>query len=308
MAFYLGIDGGGTSTRCMVGDDHRVLGSATSGSAKIARVGSGRAREALQGAIREACSAARISPAKISHACIGIAGASRPEVTESARAWTSEIVQGRIEVVGDMVVAHEADFGGGPGVIVIAGTGSICYGKNQRGDTARTGGGGPGSSDEGSGDWIGRRAVEAELRDGEQSALLKAIAQAWRIQSRADVEQKVNSQPPPDFAALFPAVLNAASSGSDVASEILRAAGKELAKLARVLIYKLWLQPHRVPLAFAGGVFENSALVRDTFVTQLRADLKPAGYEIAVSFGLAEPVMGALSLARKAARVSAAHK
>src|SRR5262245_36923883 len=150
MVFYLGIDGGGTSTRCVVGDEHRVLGTATMASAKIARVGAERAREALQSAIRQACSAARITPEKIAHACIGIAGASRPEVTESARSWAAEVIPGKIEVVGDMVVALEAALGGAAGVIVIAGTGSICYGRNQRGETARTGGGGPGISDEGS--------------------------------------------------------------------------------------------------------------------------------------------------------------
>ena len=304
MAFYLGIDGGGTSTRCVVGDEDRVLGTATAGSAKIARVGSEQARLALQTAIREACSAAGIAPEKISHACIGIAGASRPEVTESAHAWAAEIIGGRIEIVGDMVVALEAAFGGGAGAIVIAGTGSICFGRNESGFTTRAGGSGPGISDEGSGDWIGRRAVEAALRDGDESALLKAIRQAWGIQTRTDVKQRVSSEPPPDFAVLFPAVLSAATNGHDSAAEILRGAGKELAKLMATLIRELWPQPQRVPVAFSGGVFENSALVRDTFVTDLRADLKPAGYEIAVSFGLAEPVMGALALARNAARAS----
>src|ERR671922_2108479 len=155
MAFYLGIDAGGTSTRCVVGDEHKVMGTATTSSAKIARVGVEQARQALQTAIRKACSAAKIDPLKISQACIGIAGASRPEVVETARAWAAEIVGGKIDVLGDMQVALEAAFGGAPGVIVISGTGSICYGRNQRGEAARTGGGGPVVSDEGSGDWIG---------------------------------------------------------------------------------------------------------------------------------------------------------
>src|SRR5262249_15727224 len=149
--FYLGIDGGGTSTRCVVGDEHRVLGSATTSSAKIARVGEERAREALQAAIREACLAAGISPQKMSQSCIGMGGTSRSEVGESARRWAAEVIAGKIEVVGDMVVALEAAFGGAAGVVVIAGTGSICFGRNERGESARTGGGGPIVSDEGSG-------------------------------------------------------------------------------------------------------------------------------------------------------------
>jgi glucosamine kinase len=310
MIFYLGIDGGGTSTRCVVGDEHRVLGTAVTGSAKITRVGTACARDALQGAIRQACTAAGINPEKISHSCIGMAGASRAEVIESAHAWAAELIQGKIDVVGDMVVALEAAFGGGPGVIVIAGTGSICFGRNQCGETARAGGGGPVVSDEGSGDWIGRKAVEEASHDGKPAALplLAAITQAWGIRDRADFERRVSSEPSPDFAVLFPAVLAAATGGDQVAVQILRAAGKELAKLAGTLIRQLWPQAQHVPVAFSGGVFENSATVRDTFVTHLRANLNPAGYDIAVSFGLAEPVMGALSLARKAARLSAAHK
>src|SRR5262249_41511549 len=298
--FYLGIDGGGTSTRCVVGDEHRVLGSATTGSAKIARVGEGRAREALQSAIREACSTAGISPQKIAQACIGIAGASRTEVVESARRWAAEVLGGRIEVVGDMVVALEAAFGGAAGVVVIAGTGSICFGRNERGGTARAGGGGPVISDEGAGDWIGRKAVESALQAAD-SALLKGIYEAWGVRGRKGVERHRTTEPAPDFAALFPLVQKTAAEGDPAASDILRAAGEELAKLAQTIIRQLWPQPQSVLLAISGGVFENSALVRGTFVTKLRGDLKHDGHEIAVSFGLAEPVMGALALARKAA-------
>ncbi|MCI0350214.1 MAG: hypothetical protein L0Z53_12390 [Acidobacteriales bacterium] len=308
MALYLGIDGGGTSTRCVVGDEHQVLGTATTSSAKIARVGAERAREALQAAIREACSVARINPREIVQSCIGMAGASRAEVVESVRGWAAEVVGGKIDVIGDMVVALEAAFGGAAGVIVIAGTGSICYGRNERGETARTGGGGPGVSDEGSGDWIGRRAVEAALNAGDHgknSPLLKAVTRAWGFRDHAELQRRLNSEPVHDFAALFPPVQELVSK-DEAAAKILRSAGKELADLAETLIHKLWPEPQRIPVAISGGVFENSALVRDTLVTHLRQDLKPAGYEIAVSFGLAEPVMGALSLARKAALASAA--
>lgn len=306
MAFYLGIDGGGTSTRCVVGDEYRVLGTATTGSAKIARVGSERAREALQGAIRQACSAAQIDPQKISQTCIGIAGASSSEVTESVCAWAAEIIRGKIEVVGDMLVAHEAAFGGGAGVIVIAGTGSICFGRNENGLTTRAGGGGPGVSDEGSGYWIGYRSVKEAARLQPDTRLTSMIMQSWQLRSHAEIENRAKANPAPDFAALFPALATLAAEGDESVMQIFRDAGTELAKLAGRVAWQLWPQPRRVQVAFSGGVFENSATVRDTFVTQLRADLKPRGYEIAVSFGLAEPVMGALLLARKAALVSAA--
>jgi N-acetylglucosamine kinase-like BadF-type ATPase len=194
-------------------------------------------------------------------------------------------------------------------MMVIAGTGSICFGRNECGESARTGGGGPVISDEGSGDWIGRRAVQEALAaiNSEASVLFNEIAKVWAVREGAELQRQLNSEPAPDFAALFPTVQNIASNGDQAAVKILREAGTELAKLAEELIRQLWRRPQRVRVAMSGGVFENSALVRDTFVTRLRANLKSGGFEIAVSFGLAEPVMGALALARKAALASAAH-
>ena len=85
---------------------------------------------------------ANLKPAEISRVCVGLAGAARPEIAEVVRGTVSEIISGEvkpgkiktseIKVVGDNVIALEAAFGSGPGVIVIAGTGSIAYGRNRR--------------------------------------------------------------------------------------------------------------------------------------------------------------------------------
>ena len=303
MAIYLGIDAGGTSTRCAIGDEQRVLGKAAGPSSKIARVGAAMARDALQSVIREACSAARVNSHDISHTCIGIAGASRPDVVQTVQGWAGEILRGKIEVVGDMLVALEAAFSGGEGLIIIAGTGSIAFGRNQGGQTARAGGGGPEHSDEGSGEWIGRAAVHEVLRSGRNahdSPLLRALMSAWNVASRDELEARAGSNPAPDYSRLFPTVQAAAESDQN-ARGILEAAGGELAMLAASTIRQLWPAPQRVRVAIAGGVLQSSAIVRGTLVTKLRFNLQPAGYEIAISFGVAEPVMGALSLARRAA-------
>jgi len=288
-----------------VGDEHRVRGSGTTGSSKIARVGVEAARQALQSAIREACSAAAVNTREISQACIGIAGASRNEVVEAACEWAAELIGGKVQVVGDMEVALEAAHGGDAGIIVIAGTGSICFGRNQEGQTARAGGAGPIVSDEGSGDWIGRAAVQEALRNPGDNRLLAALMKSLRVRTPAELKGKTEANPPPDFAALFPAVQAAALEGHRDASELLSRAGEELAKLAHTVIRQLWPKPERVRVGLAGGVLENSAIVRQTFVTRLRADLEPTGYRVAISLGATEPVIGALSLARKMAPVSA---
>ena len=150
MAYYLGIDGGGSKTRCAVGDESSLLATVSVGPSNITRVGEARARESLHQAIREACAGAGIEPAQLRRACIGAAGAGREEIANVVRGIVAEVIPGKIEIVGDMQIALEAAFGTGPGVIVIAGTGSIAYGRDADGRTARAGGWGFAVSYEGS--------------------------------------------------------------------------------------------------------------------------------------------------------------
>ena len=162
--YYLGIDGGGTKTTCAVGDESRLLATATAGPSNIVRAGEAEARESLQQSVRQACAAAGVTPAQISQTCVGGSGAARPELAEIVRRSLAEILPTPIQVVGDMQIALEAAFDTGPGVIVIAGTGSIACGRDRQGTTLRAGGWGFAIGDEGSAHWIGRAAVKAVLR------------------------------------------------------------------------------------------------------------------------------------------------
>src|SRR5208282_5946618 len=128
------------------------------------------------------------SPDRIRAICIGAAGAARPEIAAKIRSilaeLTPEIAHANIEIVGDTVIALEAAFGAGPGVIAIAGTGSIVYGRDAAARTARAGGWGFAISDEGSGHWIGRRSISAILsaRDqGLETKLTSLVLQAWKL-------------------------------------------------------------------------------------------------------------------------------
>ena len=174
MPYYLGIDGGGTKTTCVVGDESQILATATAGPSNIVRVGEAQARESLQQSVRQACSAAGITPAQVAHTCVGGSGAARPELANIVRRALAEILPTPIDVVGDMEIALEAAFDAGPGVIVIAGTGSIAYGRNRHGTTARAGGWGFAIGDEGSAHWIGRAAVSAVLRYADANARTSA--------------------------------------------------------------------------------------------------------------------------------------
>jgi glucosamine kinase len=332
--YYLGIDGGGTKTTCAVGDELHLLATATAGPSNIVRVGEAQARESLQQSVRQACVAAGITPAQVAHTCIGGSGAARPEVAVIVRRSLAEILATPIDVVGDMQIALEAAFDTGPGVIVIAGTGSIAYGRDSKGTTARAGGWGFAIGDEGSAHWIGRAAISAvlraadassgdllssnlssadlfsantlssALRDGNpksnplpDSSLAAALCNAWAVTSLVDLARAANSIPPPDFAALLPAVTASADS---LAAQVLSRAGAELAQVAAVVIRRLFAkgQTTAVPVAMIGGVFRYAPLVRQVFYNELctldaRVELNPQ---------VVEPVEGALRMARRAVK------
>ena len=311
MPYYLGIDGGGTKTTCAVGDDSTLLATATAGASNIVRVGESQARESLRQAVKQACAAAGIAPEQVARVCVGGSGAARPQLAALIREFLAEILPMPIDVVGDMQIALEAAFDDGPGVIVIAGTGSIAYGRDRQGRTLRAGGWGFAIGDEGSAHWIGRSAVSAILRasdlvdqtsasPSQESSLIASVFKAWGVTSLADLARAANSIPPPDFAALFPAV---AASQDDLATQVLTDAGRELARVAEVVMRRLFAKDETssVPVAMAGGVFRHAPRVREVFYNELRA-LDPRAE---IHPNIVEPVEGALRMARRAAKEGA---
>src|SRR5512142_1846080 len=137
MSLYIGIDGGGTTTRCAVGDDVSVYAVESGAGCNFVRLGEEKARAGLHEAIAKACTAAGVSPLRIQSACIGSAGAGHEEVNAAMKRVAQQILpNAQVNVVGDMVIAMEAALPDHPGVIALAGTGSIAYGRN-RGETAR---------------------------------------------------------------------------------------------------------------------------------------------------------------------------
>jgi len=298
VALYLGIDGGGTKTTCVVADERTVLGSATSGGSNITRWGEARVHEALQASVREACAAAHVDPKSIASTCVGLSGAGRPEVRDAVTRRMAEIVSGRVKVVSDLETTLEAAFGDGPGVITIAGTGSIAYGRDPQGRTARSGGWGLAISDEGSGQWIGRAAVCAVLgaKDaGEEPALMAAILKTWKLTTLDELVRHANASPAPDFSSLFALVLEAGGHGDALAGAVLDRAGVELAALARNVIHRLFDGAVSVPVAMSGGVFRQSNRVRQVFYNSVVGEVPYARVQAMV----VDPVGGALALARK---------
>ncbi|HET8891320.1 MAG TPA: BadF/BadG/BcrA/BcrD ATPase family protein [Candidatus Angelobacter sp.] len=295
MPLYLGIDAGGTKTDCAVSNGAELLGQATGPSCKLARVGKERGRENLQSVIRQATQAAGVNASTIQHVCIGMAGASLAEAVQWAQQTIRELIpDSTIYVAGDHVIAHRAAFGTSPGVLVISGTGSIAFGRNQNGETARAGGWGPNVSDEGSAFWVGREAVTAALHAfdfGTINGLLATIAECWKV-APEEVIRLANASEP-RFPELAGPVVNAAEQGDETARTITERAGKALASLASAVIKRLWPGGGVVPVALAGGVLQGSPLVRQAFKEAMKAEQPQA----AVSFAFVRPVLGALEIA-----------
>lgn len=307
MAYYLGIDGGGTKTRCVLGDETVVLARSMAGGSNVVRLGETQARESLHTVIRQVCASAEISIPQIRAICLGAAGAARPEIAAKVRSVISDISEltsakssTHIEIVGDSEIALEAAFGVGHGVIAIAGTGSIVYARDASGHSARAGGWGFAVSDEGSGHWIGRKAVSAVFAAHDQkveTALTASVLNAWKLGTMDELVQQANSTPTPDFPRLFPVVLRAAEDGDGVARDLLAQAGTRLAALATIVLRRLVPQGRQdmLPVAITGSVFRQSREVREVFYNMLQATFPG----VDVRQDPVNPVEGALAIARR---------
>ena len=301
MAYYLGIDGGGTKTRCVLADEANVLATSVAGGSSVIRLGEAQAREALHTAIRRVCETAHVATGQIRAACVGVTGAARPEIAAKIQKLVAELdphlSARRVDVVGDTMIALQAAFASGPGVITIAGTGSVALGRDASGRVVRSGGWGFAISDEGSGYWIGRQAVSAVMwaRDEQRETLLTPrILEAWKLKNLDALVLCANATPPPEFPRLFPVVLGAADEGDAVAIKLLRCAAHELVAMTALVVRQLVPALPHVPVAMTGSVFRQSAEVRRVFYNQLHTEFP--GIEIREE--LVEPVLGALALAR----------
>jgi N-acetylglucosamine kinase-like BadF-type ATPase len=300
MPYVLGIDGGGSKTAAAVSNGISVFSSHAQKGCNLNACSPDEARIALALAIEGALSAAEINCREVSSVCAGIAGAASPEVAGKLAELLAELLpRAAVRVVGDTVIAMEAAFNGGPGVVCISGTGSVAFGRNDRGEVTRAGGWGRMVSDEGSGHWIGQRAVSKCLRamdQGRSSQLVTGIMKHWRIVTREQLVQRCHRDPLPNFAELFPIVLAVAESGDPIASEILNAAALELARITQVVLRRLWTGRSIQQVAITGSVFANSARVRHVYGNVLHAD-RP---EVLIRLCKHQPVEGALQMAWKA--------
>jgi glucosamine kinase len=298
VTYYLCIDGGGTKTTCVVADEASILARVTTAASNVIRVEEQPAREALEQAVRDACAKSGIDSAKLTRTVAGVAGVGRPKIREFVEKVLREVVDGDVIVVSDAEIALRAAFGDDPGVVVIAGTGSIALAQDGCGNTTRAGGWGWAISDEGSAPWIGRVAVAAVFRArdaGENTELEQHILRTWQLTDREQLVRVSNAEPQPDFGALLPEVAAVASAGDAIAREVFVQAGKQLARLAKLAAGHYFERAVEVRVAMSGGAFAHAPNLREAFYNGLQTQLPNA----TLLPHLVDPVLGALQMARR---------
>ncbi|AXC12857.1 N-acetylglucosamine kinase of eukaryotic type [Acidisarcina polymorpha] len=305
MAYYLGIDGGGTKTDFLLAEEDRELGRVRTGSIKVLRLDAATTGRNLYSALNELTSLTGVSMRKVTRCCIGAGGVAVPTAAAWIRSTFAELIGGELMLVGDVEIALDAAFRGQRGVLILAGTGSQIAGRGNDGVFRTVGGYGPILSDEGSGHFLGVEGLRRSFRaiDEERpTQLLDSIRRHWKLSSPEEVVEFASQNLAPDFSQLAPLVVECAVSGDAVAAEVVRDGGRHLAELATLMIERLrrvegsrqedFVVP---PVALAGSILTKVALARQALAEALGARYPG----IVISETATDPVQGALWRARR---------
>ena len=297
----VGVDGGGTKTRAVVLDvDLRVLGEGLAGASNPLRVGIAGAATAIREAIDRACEAAQVRRTDLVAAEIGLAGARRRELNARMREALLSLGIGEIVVVGDADIALYGATEGEPGLIVIAGTGSICCGINARRKTICAGGWGPIAGDEGAGAWIARRALRAIAHAGDgrgpTTSLTSAACTYFHVSNPDDLSTAIYAPTMTNerLAGFGKNVIEAAKARDRVAREILHEGGRELGAAAAAVIRSLKLEREAFPVAYVGGVFDAAG---ELVLSPLREEVSRVAPKACLAPPRFSPVVAAARMA-----------
>lgn len=264
MKFIAGIDGGGTKTRvCCCNLDGAEIGTRIFGAFNINSIGPEKFRALLLD-----ITAYLNSVGECSAVCIGSAGISNEVMAEAVSDAMQDAGIQNWKLVGDNVIALSGALDGGAGIILIAGTGSICFGRGRNGEEARSGGWGHLIGDEGSAYALGRDALSAVCRAmdgyGKQTMLTSLLASELGLDTRSRIISYTYGGDKSTIASLSRLVEAAAARGDDVALGIIADNAEKMADLVGAVAAKLDLDCTEV--AMLGGMLENDTFLRARFI------------------------------------------
>jgi N-acetylglucosamine kinase-like BadF-type ATPase len=304
MTLVFGADGGGTKTLGIVADTNgRELSRRTVGASNPNVVGFETAASNLFRLIKECCEAASCSPNDLRSIVLGLAGAGREESRTKLRSMINPLADYDLPITieTDARIGLEGAFEGAPGVVIIAGTGSVVIGKKSSGEIVMIGGWGRGLGDEGSGFFLGLEALKSlrlyyDGRGGSQ-LLAEMIAKEFGLNSRERIIAAVHQErfEPSQVA---PLVLSAAEKNDTVALKILDSGASELAEQARVVVERLNIEA-TVGIAFFGGLIENENVYSKRLKTMIAERTPSVEVKLPARSPAEGAVLMALALSRK---------
>jgi len=306
---YAGVDGGGTKTHAVLIDkDDNVIGEGHAGPSNPLRIGVELAAAAIRQAIDRACAQAHVRRSEIVSLEIGVAGARRQELSTRMEEALRTLGIRELEVVGDAEIALYGATDGEPGVVIIAGTGSVSCGINSRRRRIRAGGWGPIAGDEGSGSWIARRAIiaVAHAADGRgpETTLTSAALSYFHVSSADDLATAIYAPAITNerIAGFAKLVIAAANANDKVARRIIADAGTELGIAAAAVIRGLKMEQEQFQVAYVGGVFAAGDLVLESLRNEVLR-VAPKAYLAPPRF---PPAMAAARMAREQSNLALA--
>jgi len=267
MRLFLGIDGGQSSTTALIGDESgRVLGTGRAGPCNHAAAGEGRQKfiAAVTESVHDAALSADLEePLTFAAACLGLSGG-----PDDKDVLAREVIRAEHYLIThDAHIALAGATGGGPGIITIAGTGSIAFGRNAAGQVARAGGWGYVFGDEGGSFDLVRQSLRAVLRNeegwGGKTALREILLGATGARDANDLLHRfyTRAYPRDRVAAMAELVDQAARNGDPAATEILGSAAQSLATITSAVRRQLFGAGEPVDVRYAGGVFSSEPLL-----------------------------------------------
>jgi len=303
MKYLIGIDGGGTKTDCAIADlSGKIIRQSAGKPSNFLVIGVEEAVENLFALIEENLFALEGDFADVKQIVIGVAGAGREEdaklLEKSFKDYADEerIHFKGVKVFSDARIALEGAFPNSAGCILIAGTGSILFGKDEKGIIHRVGGFGRLIGDEGSGYSIGRKALNAVSKAsdgrGEETMISELLDAKMNHNTSKNIINKVYNEKL-DVASVAKIVIEAAEEGDPIAEDILDEEADELVLHIRSLINKI--QTNNLNVAFSGSLIDNKNFYSDLLKNKIKSTLpnvkivKPAN----------PPVSGAILFAKR---------
>ena len=308
--YYIGIDGGGTKTHAVIANTGgEILAEHFAGPTNFQIIGEERSTEIILELIESCRESVECLSSEVASVVLGITGAGRIaeqrniSLALKTYARQKKIKWKRLIVESDARIALEGAFKGEPGIILIAGTGSIAFGKDAKGKVHRVGGWGRILGDEGSGYFLGRLGLSAVAHHlderGKKTKLTSMIARKFKLSSQAEIINAVYKKEF-DVASIAPLVLKAAAQKDEISRMIVEHAAFELADHIRVISGKIASSSSakiksKIHLALIGGLLAN-----DTVLANLLREYVHARFQfIEIIPPMATPAYGAVVMGMK---------